>query len=78
MNNSVPHSDLLLDALYLLYKWIVQLGQCFDYSTGWTTEKFGYIHNKGRRLFSAPQRPDLLWGPPTNSYSGQWELCIGG
>jgi hypothetical protein len=33
---------------------------------------------RGKRFFSSPQRPDLLWGPPSLLSNGYRGLLLGG
>jgi hypothetical protein len=57
----------------LEYKCIVKkrLYSSVGIGTGWTAR--GSIRDRGKRSFSAPQRPDWLWGQPSllsNGYRG--------
>jgi hypothetical protein len=39
-------------------------------SMGWMAEKSGFDSRQKQGTFSPPQRPDMIWGPPSLLYNG--------
>jgi hypothetical protein len=60
----------LLELLPFPYIYITRAAIAVSIAMGYRLDSRGSIPRKGKKVLSAPQHPDWLWGPPSLLHNG--------